>query len=246
MPIVKHLTYQLKYSVSEVLLNWLVVIVVLFLKVVLVYICNALELGDLYIVLLSQIELYSFSSCCLSKRSPKPYFLNVTVALSSANIGSPLLVFLLYRDCSYSSAFVYFAILLVWVTDLYQVVIVYIAVEGSFPYNQYYIVKLEDLVAECSDLLSCFVKSSLELPDLVGQRHKALQELAVVLLELLVPVLQVGSFNLLQCLAFLRSLLLRDLQYPLLDYSFCEVQLGDISCFLLGKLPQLFILVSSE
>ncbi len=246
MPIVKDLTHQLGHPVGEVLPNWPVVVIVLFLKVVLACVCNTLELGNLYIVLLSQIELCSFSSCCLLKHSPEPCFLDVAVALSSANIGSLLLVFFLSRDCSYSSAFVYFAILLVQVTDLYQVVVVYIAVKGSFPYNWYYIVKLEDLIIEYSNLLSYFIKSSLELPNLVSQRHKALQELVVILLKLLVPVLQVGSFNLLQCLAFLRSLLLYDLQYPLLDHGFCKVQLGNISCFLLGELPQLFILVSSE
>ena len=246
MPVVKDLTHQLRHPVGEVLPNWPVVVIVLFLKVVLAYICNALELGNLYIVLLSQIELYSFSSCCLLKRSSKPCFLNIAVTSSSTNVGSLLLVFLLYRDCSYSSAFAYFAILLVQVADLHQVSVVYITVKGSFPYNQYCVVKLEDLIAECSNLLPCFVKSSLELPNLVGQRHKAFQELVVILLKPLVPVLQVGSFDLLQYLAFLCSLLLRDLQYPLLDHSFCKVQLSDVSCFLLGKLPQFFILISSK
>ncbi len=246
MPIVKDLIYQLGHPVDKVLPNQLVVVIILFLEVVLVCVCDTLELGNLYMVLLSWIELCSFSSCCLLKRSPEPCFLDIIVALSSANIGSLLLVFLLYRDCSCSSAFVHFAILLVQVIDLYQVVIVCIAVERSFPYNQYYIIKLEDLVIECSNLLSCFVESSLELPDLVSQRRKALQELVVILLESLVPVLQVGSFNLLQYLAFLCSLLLCNLQYPLLDYSFYKVQLGDIGCFLLSELPQLFILVSSK
>ncbi len=246
MPVVKDLMHQLRHPVSRVLPNWPVVVIILFLKVVLVYICDALELGNLYIVLLSQIELYSFSSCCLLEYSSKPCFLDVAVTVSSADIGSLLLVFLLYRDCSYSSAFIYFAIFLVQVIDLYQVVVVYIAVKGSFPYNWYCVIKLEDLIIECSNLLSCFVKSSLELPNLISQRRKAFQELVIILLEPLVPVLQVGSFNLLQCLAFLCSLLLRDLQYPLLDYSFCKVQLGNVSCFLLGKLPQFFILVSSK
>ena len=246
MPVVKHLMYQLRYPISEVLPNQLVVVIVLFLKVVLVYVCDILELGNLYIVLLSQIELYSFSSCCLLKCGPKPCFLDVVVALSSANVGSLLLVFLLYRDCSCSSTFIYFAILLVQVADLHQVVVVYIAVEGSFLYNWYCVVKLEDLVVECSNLLSCFVKSSLELPNLVSQSCKAPQELVVILLELLVLVLQVGSFDLLQCYTFLYSLLPRNIQYSLLDYSFYKVQLGNVGCFLLGELPQLFVLTSSE
>ncbi len=246
MPIVKHLTHWLRYLVGEVLPFWPVVIIILFLKVVLVYIYDALELGNLYMVLLSWIELCGFSFCCLLKRGSKPCFLNVVVAISSANVGSLLLVFLLSRNRSYSSAFIYFAILLVQVTDLYQVSVVYIAIEGSFSCDWYCVVKLEDLIVECSNLLSCFVEPSLELPNLVSQRHKALQELVVILLELLVLVLQVGSFDLLQYYTFLCSLLLRDLQYPLLDYSFCEVQLGNVSCFLLGELPQLFVLVSSE
>ena len=246
MPVVKHLTHQLGYPVGEVLPNQLVVVIVLFLEVVLAYVCDTLELGDLYIVLPSQIELYSFSSCCLLEYSSKPCFLDVTVAASSANIGSPLLVLLLSRDYSYNSVLTYLDILLVQVTDLYWIVIVYVTIKGSFPYNQYCVVKLEDLVIEYSDLLSCFVKSSLELPDLVSQSCNSFQELNVILLKSLVPVLQVGSFNPLQRYAFLYSLLLRDLQYPLLDYSFCKVQLGDISCFLLGKLPQFFILTSSK
>ncbi len=246
MPVVKHLTYQLRYPVSEVLPSQLVVVIVFFLKVVLVYVCDILELGDLYMVLPSQIELCSFSSCYLLKRSSKPCFLDVAVAISSANIGSLLLVLFLSRDYSCDSALVYLSILLVWVIDLYQIIIVYITVEGSFPYNQYCVVKLEDLVVEGSDLLSCFIKSSLELPDLVGQSCKAPQELVVILLKLLVLVLQVGGFNLLQCYTFLCSLLLCNLQYSLLDYSFYKVQLGDVGCFLLGKLPQLFALISSE
>ncbi len=246
MPVVKYLIHQLRYPVGEVLPDWPVVVIVLFLKVVLAYVCNTLEPGNLYVVLLSQIELCSFSSCCLLKRSPKPCFPDVIVALSSANVGSLLPVFLPRRDCSYSSAFAYFTILLVQVTDLYQVVVVCIAVKGSFLYNWYCIVELEDLVVECSNLLSCFIKSSLELPNLVSQSYKALQELVIILLESLVPVLQVSSFNLLQCYTFLYSLLLYNIQYSLLDHSFCKVQLGNVGCFLLGKLPQLFVLTGSE
>ena len=246
MPVVKHLMYQLRYPVGKVLPNQLVVVIVLFFKVVLVYICNILELEDLYIVLPSQIELYSFSSCCLLECSSKPCFLDIAVAISSADIGSLLPVLLLSRDCSYNSTLAHLDILLVQVIDLHQIVIVYIAVKGSFLYNQYYVVKLEDLVTECSNLLSYFVKSSLELPNLVSQSYNSFQELDVILLKSLIPVLQVGSFNPLQYYTFLCSLLLYDLQYPLLDYSFYKVQLGDISCFLLGKLLQFFILTSSE
>ncbi len=246
MPVVKDLTHQLRHPVSEVLPNWPIVVVVLFLKVVLAYVCNALELGNLYIVLLSQIELYSFSSCCLLKYSTKPCLLDIVVALSSADIGSPLLVLLLSRSCSCYSIFVYLAILLVQVIDLYQVDIVCVAVEGSFLYNQYCVIKLEDLIIEYSDFLSCFVKSSLEFSNFVSQSCNSFQEFNVILLKSLVPILQVGSFNPLQCYTCLCSLLLRDLQYSLLNYSFCKVQLSNSYYFLLGKLLQLFTLVSSK
>ncbi len=113
MPVVKHLTHWLGYPVGEVLPDWPVVVIVLFLEVVLVYVCDALELGDLYVVLPSWIELRGFSSCCPLERSSEPCFLDVTVAMSSANVGSLLLVLLPSRDCSCNSALAHLNILLV-------------------------------------------------------------------------------------------------------------------------------------